>query len=230
MVYGNAHIILPIMLMNYVWWLTGVRFLIDFACMYLAIRDRPVRVFFTTLLMNWAVYVSSWLIIDCVFAYEFPRLDVLGLRFIWVSLENAIRPGMGRLSFTLLIIFLVIIAVNFAIEYGIVRFLFPDVDRKKLALFLLLSSTIAVGLSMRAAYVKESQTAAFIKGLEEGAIEIVKKEGAEVHFNEALIGYEAGQNVSKYMLSRHLLDALHAYELAQIEQKQAGEKQTKRRR
>lgn len=213
MIHFNWHIVLPIMVMSYVWWLIIVRFLVDFTGMYLAIRGQTARIFFTTMLMNFTVYAASWLLIDCLFAYAYPRLDILGLRFLWVSLENALRPGMGSISFTFIAVFIMIFAVNFGIEYAIARAAFPNADQKKLMIYLLLATSISTGLSMRAAYVKESQRIAFIHAIEDDAVVLkYSQHGIEaVYFYEPLFGYEKGDEVKGYNLAYHLQDVVDAY-------------------
>ncbi len=219
MVNFEWHVVLPIMVMNYVWWLIIARFLVDFTCMYMAIKDHFVKVLFTTLLMNIAVYLTSCLVIEGLFAYTYPSLDVLGLglRPLWVSLENGIRLSMGSISLIFIVVAIVAIAVNFAIEYGVARLAFPEVDHKKLMSWLLLATCITVGLSMRAAYVRDSQRMAFIKAIEDGLIAL--KDKNMVLFHESFGTYKDGEEVNQYSLAYHLRDVVDAYKKDRPESK-----------
>lgn len=223
MAHFNAHIILPILAMGHVWWLFGVRYLIDLTCMLIAVKDfsRLFRILCTTLLMNIAVYTVSTLIVEGLFAYSNPRLDVLGLglRPLWASLENAVRPGMGSISLTLLIVFLVVVAVNFIIQYSIAHASFPDVDRKRLRIYVLLASFIAVALSVRVVYLREAKRAAFIEAIEQGLIKI-DKDANEIELSNKFQDYERtgldpqdvkDNEIKAYRLERYQREVVNAY-------------------
>lgn len=227
MVHFDSHIILPVLTMGSVWWLFWVRYLVDLACMMIAVKDitRLFRILFTTLLMNGAVYLASVLIIEGIFTYSHPRLDVLGLglRPLWASLENAVRPGMGSISLTLLIVFVIAVAVNFFIQYGIAHLSFPDIDSKILKAYILFASCIAIALSVRVVYLREAKRAAFIHAIDNGLLEIKKDEKGrhiKVHVSAEFTDYKGtgldpadvkDHEIEVYRLDNQLREVADAY-------------------
>lgn len=223
MVRFDPHIILPIMAMGHVWWLFSARYLIDLTCMLIAVKDfsRLFRIISTTLLMNIAVYTVSTLIVEGLFAYSNPRLDVLGLglRPLWASLEAALQPGMGSITFTLLAVFFIAVAVNFIIQYSIAHASFPDVDCKRLKIYILLASLIAVALSVRVVYLREAKRIAFIEAIEQGLINI-DKDAEEIELSNKFQDYERtgldpadvkDKEIKAYRLESHLREVVNAY-------------------
>lgn len=178
----------------------AILFLVNFVCIYVAVKGSFARAFGVAILVHIAVYLIG---LKVVVSFTNPQPITKSIDFGTIGKLGAEEPSeaLPPLGLKVILYIIGVIAIfgamQYVIEYAIVHYFYPQANKRRLQLFVLIASLFSFSSLVLIQYVapyykaeklkaaREDDKKRFIEGIERGSIQFKKEHGdLKVIFSE----------------------------------------------